>query len=99
MLKRFEFSAKRNTKGSKYNFWQTRNHPEEIFSENFMWQKINYIHMNPVRAGIVNRASHYLYSSASNYVGKESLIKITQADMPLISSKRKMGFEKDIEFW
>ncbi|MEO1652490.1 MAG: hypothetical protein AAFU64_03000 [Bacteroidota bacterium] len=30
-----------------------------------MDQKVDYIHENPVRAGFVNEASEYLYSSAS----------------------------------
>lgn len=47
MLKRFEFSAARNSKGSRYNFWQEDNHPEEIFSDFFMMSKLNYIHLNP----------------------------------------------------
>jgi hypothetical protein len=33
-----------------------------------MWDKLNYIHLNPIRAGIVEKAQHYIYSSASNYV-------------------------------
>jgi hypothetical protein len=31
--------------------------------------------MNPVRAKIVSRPSDYLYSSASNYVGKSSIFE------------------------
>jgi hypothetical protein len=27
-------------------------------------QKVNYIHQNPVRAGLVEQAENYLYSSA-----------------------------------
>jgi hypothetical protein len=31
------------------------------------YQKLNYIHNNPVEAGIVLSPEHYLYSSAVNY--------------------------------
>ncbi len=99
MMKRFEFSAQKNTKGSNYNFWQTENHPEEIFSEEFMLIKLNYIHMNPVDAGWVARASDYLYSSASNYVGKESLIPITLIEIPAIKSIQNTATEKDLFCW
>lgn len=49
-----------------------------------MWSKLDYIHLNPVRAEIVSKASHYLYSSASNYVNDEGLISITKVDNPVI---------------
>jgi hypothetical protein len=38
--------------------------------------KIHYIHENPVRAGWVESAEHYLYSSARNYAGLDGLVKI-----------------------
>ena len=84
MLKRFEFACKSHTRNEKYQFWQYGSHPEEIFSEKFMWSKLDYIHMNPIRAGIVIKASHYYYSSASNYVNDEGIIAITKVDNPVI---------------
>lgn len=84
MLKRFEFACKSNSRNQKYQFWQYGNHPEEIYSEKFFWSKLDYIHLNPVRAGIVLKASHYIYSSASNYVNENGLIEITKADNPII---------------
>jgi hypothetical protein len=43
-----------------------------------MWQKLEYMHNNPVKAGWLNKADEYLYSSASDYVfgnqfGKEKV--------------------------
>jgi hypothetical protein len=35
-----------------------------IFSEAAFMQKVNYIHLNPVRAGLVERATDYHWSSA-----------------------------------
>jgi hypothetical protein len=35
-----------------------------IFSEDMLMQKVNYIHQNPVRAGLVERAEDYRWSSA-----------------------------------
>jgi REP element-mobilizing transposase RayT len=84
MLKRFEFACKSHSRNEKYQFWQYGNHPEEIFSEKFFWSKLDYIHLNPVRAGIVENASHYLYSSASNYVNDNGIITITKVDNPVI---------------
>lgn len=84
ILKRFEFACKSHSRNEKYQFWQYGNHPEEIFSEKFFWSKLDYIHLNPVRAGIVVKASHYLYSSASNYVNDYGIITITKVDNPVI---------------
>ena len=49
MLKRFQFAAQSqsrnsNIHGAATRFWDYGNHPEEIFSENFFWTKMNYIH-------------------------------------------------------
>jgi hypothetical protein len=32
--------------------------------------------MNPVRAGIVRKPEDYIYSSASNYAGLESILEV-----------------------
>lgn len=84
MLKRFEFACKSHSRNEKYQFWQYGNHPEEIFSEKFFWSKLDSIHLNPVRTGIVAKASHYIYSSASNYVNDNGIIAITKVDNPII---------------
>jgi REP element-mobilizing transposase RayT len=84
MLKRFEFACKSHSRNEKYQFWKYGNHPEEVYSEKFLWQKLDYIHLNPVRAGIVEKASHYIYSSASNYVNGKGLLDIQLADNPII---------------
>ncbi len=39
-------------------------------------ERINYIHENPVRAGWVEKAEDYLYSSARNYIGLKGLLEI-----------------------
>jgi putative transposase len=40
-------------------------------------QKLNYIHDNPVRAGIVYEQQHYVYSSATDYcTEKKGLLSI-----------------------
>ena len=50
-----------------------------IYGNGFMDQKIKYIHENPVRAGIVERAEDYLYSSARSYAGLEGLIDVEKS--------------------
>lgn len=74
MLERFKVATESHSRNKNYQFWQYGNHPEEIYSNKFMWSKLDYIHLNPVRAGIVEKGSQYIYSSASNYVNDTGLL-------------------------
>ena len=86
MLERFRLATATHSRNKEYQFWQYGNHPEEIYSTKFMWSKLDYIHLNPVRAGFVSKASHYLYSSASNYVYDEGLLTIEKVDNPIVDT-------------
>jgi hypothetical protein len=44
---------------------------------------INYIHDNPVRSGIVENPEDYLYSSATDFAGKQCILDIVQMIMPI----------------
>ena len=50
-------------------FWEGGYHGEEIYSKQFYDTKVNYIHMNPVRAGWVEKEEDFIWSSAGNYFG------------------------------
>ncbi|MDI6046038.1 REP-associated tyrosine transposase [Flavobacterium yafengii] len=94
MLERFKLAAEKHTRNKNYQFWQYGNHAEEIYSNKFMWSKLDYIHLNPVRAGLVEKASHYIYSSASNYINDSGLLKIEKADNPIINVLDSNAFVK-----
>lgn len=76
LLYMFGFFANRTNANEYFKVWTGDNHPEEIYSEDFMKQKLNYIHESPVRAFLVAEPSHYLYSSALNYIGKKGTAEI-----------------------
>ena len=76
MLWLFKSAGTKNTNNTKYQFWRQDNHPEELISNRFMDQKLQYIHQNPVEAGWVEEPEHYRYSSARNYAGLDGLLKI-----------------------
>ncbi len=76
MMNYFEHAAQAHERNRNYQFWTHENHAEQIYSDKFIRQKLNYIHMNPVRAGIVRKPEEYIYSSASNYAGLESIIDV-----------------------
>ena len=48
----------------KYLLWQTEKNVLPVFSEGMFMEKVNYIHQNPVRAGLSERAEVYRWSSA-----------------------------------
>lgn len=50
-------------RGHKYSLWEHHSNALPIFSEDMFMQKVNYIHQNPVRAGLVERAEDYRWSS------------------------------------
>jgi REP element-mobilizing transposase RayT len=94
MLERFKLATESHSRNKNYQFWQYGNHPEEIYTNAFMWSKLDYIHLNPVRAGIVEKASQYIYSSASNYVYDTGLLKIEKADNPIVDVLNPNSFTK-----
>ena len=72
--------VKRN---EKYQVWTHENHAEIVYGNQFMDSKINYIHENPVRAGIVEEAEDYLYSSARSYAGLDCLLDVIFVPQPI----------------
>jgi hypothetical protein len=59
----FEFHRKFKSKQT-HQIWTYENHAKLIYSQKFIEQKHEYIHNNPVRAGIVTKPEDYIYSSA-----------------------------------
>lgn len=49
--------------GSTHQVWQESFKALPMWSSWMIWQKINYIHANPVRAGLVDSAKDYRWSS------------------------------------
>lgn len=76
LLDKSSFAAKINTKNKDYKFWQDGFHPISLETNYFIEQKLDYVHQNPVVAGIVAEPEHYLYSSAINYAGGLGLIDV-----------------------
>lgn len=61
----------RTQDSSQYQVWQEGSHPEAIFTARFARQKIEYIHNNPVKAGLVSAPEDWPYSSAKAYLRGE----------------------------
>jgi REP element-mobilizing transposase RayT len=77
MLWIFKSAGKQNIRNEKYQLWQQDNHPIECYDNSITKIKLNYIHENPLRAGIVRSEWEYMYSSAIDYYcNQPGLIKI-----------------------
>ncbi len=74
----FKFHAKYNKRNNDVQFWTHENHAVELSDVKMIESRINYIHQNPVRAGIVENEQDYLYSSARNFAELESMIEIDE---------------------
>jgi REP element-mobilizing transposase RayT len=75
-LKVFQNKATEIKRNKFIKVWLDGYHPEIIFSNHFFFQKLNYIHNNPVMAGLVTKPEDYYYSSARNYAGLDAPLEI-----------------------
>jgi putative transposase len=66
--------------GCKYSLWMRRFDDVILESQKHFLIKLNYIHENPVRDGLVSNASLWLYSSAKTWeTGEPGLIEIDRS--------------------
>jgi REP element-mobilizing transposase RayT len=73
----FERAGAKNSNNTTYQFWQQHSHPVELNTNQAIDRRLAYIHMNPVKAGIVLSPEDYLYSSAMNYAAlPERLLEV-----------------------
>ena len=58
-------------KDRKHQVWERNSLSVPLWSTEVMWQKLDYIHNNPVEAGLCNYPEDYKYSSAGFYLRNE----------------------------
>jgi putative transposase len=56
-------------RGHKYSLWDHHANARVLTSEEMFMQRVNYTHQNPVRAGLVEKAEDYRYSSVRIWKG------------------------------
>jgi putative transposase len=59
-------------KDRRYQVWERNALSIPLYSEGFFMQKLEYIHNNPVRAGLCEHSFEYKYSSAAFYFKNDS---------------------------
>lgn len=81
MLQLFKSAADKHQRNSEFQFWTHENHAVFLETMPFLCQKMAYIHENPIRAGWVENAEDWLYSSQRNYLSMEALLEIDLLDI------------------
>ena len=77
MLNLFSYAGKNNNNNKEYQFWKQDYHPIELNSAEKIKQRLDYLHENPMRSGLVWEPWHYKYSSAIDYYTNEhGLLKV-----------------------
>lgn len=80
LLWMMEQVAKKSSNVSGFQLWQHHNQPIELFTAPVFEQKLNYLHFNPVKAGLMALPEHWVYSSAIDYNGGKGLVEITRIE-------------------
>ncbi len=81
MVDLFGRAGRANSNNKNFQFWQQDNHPIELDPHLDMFeQRLDYLHDNPVKAGLVSKAACYMYSSAIDYEGGRGLIEIDKLE-------------------
>lgn len=76
MLWLFKRAGEFNCNNQAYQVWQNDNHPVELDSNKVMEQRLEYLHQNPVRAGLVFEPEQYVYSSTGDYAGGKGMLPL-----------------------
>lgn len=63
-----ELDTYRSTQSDRqYHFWERRSYAAQMYNRRTAWQKLHYIHNNPVKVGLCKQTEDYFYSSARFY--------------------------------
>ena len=77
LLRGFANAARKLSKVKNYKVWQEGNHPILLDNAKMTDEKLDYIHLNPVKDEIVDEPAFYWYSSARNYEGGIGLLNVS----------------------
>lgn len=77
LLNKFSFAANRIKRNNNFKVWKDGFHPVELSNNKMISQRLNYIHENPVKDGIVTSSNSYLYSSAVNFGERGGMLSIS----------------------
>jgi putative transposase len=71
--------------GGSMHVWQPKYYPFNVFTPKMALEKLEYMHHNPVKAGLVKDACEWPWSSAAFFLkGRPSPIKLVPMDGPIV---------------
>jgi REP element-mobilizing transposase RayT len=76
MINIFSHAGKNNSNNTNFQFWQQDNHPIMLNSDEKLGRAMEYIHNNPVKAGIVDLQEEYIWSSSRDYSGNFGIVPV-----------------------
>ena len=83
----------KNRKLSEQHFWQRRFYDFNVWTGGKITEKLEYMHLNPVKRKLASHPKNWLWSSWLFYsTGEHGLIAIDRCDDPIASEAR--GLEK-----
>lgn len=68
LLNQLGYFRAKHKGASQHQVWQEGLHPQSIPSDTIMLQKLEYLHNNPVKRGLVAAPEHWRYSSAHEWL-------------------------------
>jgi REP element-mobilizing transposase RayT len=68
LLRQLRASRLAHKRESVHQVWQEGSHPQALMSDRIMEQKLEYLHNNPVKRGLVASPEHWRYSSAHEWM-------------------------------
>ena len=71
--------------GSKYTLWQRNSDIRLLWSDSMLWQRIQYTHLNPVRAGLAEHPNDWKWSSARIFHSRRLEDEPLEVDSHLIA--------------
>jgi len=76
ILGQFKDACSHLKREQEYKVWQDSNLAKMIFTNKFFYEKLNYIHQNPVEDLLVQYPEEYMFSSARNYAELDFYLKL-----------------------
>jgi putative transposase len=77
--------------GHTHALWQPDSSCIDLWSPRFIRQKLNYIHMNPVRAGLCQHPADWKWSSFRSYMPHEPGTVPLEMDLPGYWSEEELA--------
>ena len=68
LLNQLRYFRAAHKQASTHQVWQEGVHPQAIVSDEMMLRKLEYLHNNPVKRGLVASPEHWRYSSAHEWL-------------------------------